>query len=52
MLMTKSPYVARNGTQITVIESERYFKVSVSGKIWYWSMEDGKFDGTSWDIKE
>ena len=52
MIMVVSPYKAEDGTQIMVHESPQYFMVTVRGKTWYWSKEDGKFDGTSWDVKK
>ena len=27
-----------------------YYKVTSHGKTWYWRLEDGMFDGTSWNV--
>jgi len=36
-----------NGVQIKIEETQRYVKVIVGNKTWYWNKDTGEFDGTS-----
>lgn len=39
-----------NGTKVKFEITPYYYKVTSGNKTWYWKLEDGAFDGTSWDI--
>ena len=44
--------ICDNGVEIKIEESQLYAKVTVDDKTWYWTKETGKFDGTSFRLKD
>ena len=40
----------KNGVEVKFEETPYYYKVRVGNKTWYWNIDTGEFDGTSFRV--